>query len=337
VATTPPPPSLDQGAEGALVVAARKDAPPLQSFIKGFERSSGCAVKLVLYGPDEWPARVALDRGATIDVALVRSTDSPRLIDGGAVAPLATDLLEHRDALLEPLRDPAATSVGGREYGIAFDWALDVLVSAPSLAVSPSSLEALLDPRYQGQIAMPDDLFTLASAALLNGAQDPYALTASELEGAGSVLAAQRPMLAGRFATAPALARLLDRGAVVALASSTVAGALAREGKTVAMTLPSEGTTGWFDSWLVTTRTRHPVCAYRWLNAITAPEAQASLVRDGLAPANGDACTLPGPGRCDRQGLATAANVDRVAFARTPVEPTTMGDWRRTWGLCCPR
>jgi len=122
---------------------------------------------------------------------------------------------------------------------------------------------------------------------------------------------------------------------LIALAPSTIAADLAREGKTVAVTLPSEGTTGWFQSWQVTARARHPVCAYRWLNATTAPEAQATLVGNGLAPANGDACALPGPFRCEGLGLATPDAIDRVAFARTPVEPTSLGDWQRTWGICC--
>jgi spermidine/putrescine-binding protein len=292
-------------------------------------------VTVQTFGPGDLTARVALDRGQVIDVALVRSTDSRRLIDGGAVAPLATDLLDHRDELLQPLRSPAATTVGGRQYGLAFAWALDVLVSAPSVTVPPSSLQALFDPRYRGRLAMPRDAFTIATAALLNGARDPYGLSAAELAGAESVLASQQPLLEGRFNGAGELASLLDRGALLALAPSTTAAALAREGKTVAVTLPREGTTGWFETWQVTARAPHPVCAYRWLNATTAPEAQASLTGDGLSPANGDACSLPGPFRCERLGLATADAIDRVAFARTPVEPTSLGAWQQAWAICC--
>jgi putative spermidine/putrescine transport system substrate-binding protein len=304
-------------------------------FLRGFEAATGCRVSMLAFGPGDLTARVALDRGSAIDVALVRSTDSRRLIDGGAVAPLRTDLLEHRGELLEPLREPPATTVDGREYGLAFGWALDVLVSAPSVVVPPSSLAALVDPRYEGRLAMPRDAFTLATAALLNGSEDPYALSTSELSGAESVLAAQQTMLEGRFASAAELAALFDRGALIALAPSTVAADRAREGKTVAVTVPREGTTGWFQTWQLTARARHPVCAYRWLNATTAPEAQAMLSGQGLAPANGDACALPGPFRCEGLGLATPAVIDRVAFARTPVEPTSLGDWQRAWGICC--
>ena len=170
--------------------------------------------------PDELAARVALDRGATIDLALVRSDDSLRLIEGGAVAALDGDLLEHRDDLLEPLREPAATTVDGRSYGLAYLWALDVLVSAPSIP-TPASLEVLLDPRYTGEVAMPDDVLTLATAALLNGVADPYALTETELQGAGAVLQAQsgaaRRAVRRRRRAGPAPARRRAGGARLVL------------------------------------------------------------------------------------------------------------------------
>ena len=92
---------------------------------------------------------MALDRGATIDLALVRSDDSLRLIEGGAVAALDGDLLEHRDDLLEPLREPAATTVDGRAYGLAYAWALDVLVSAPSIPTPSLARGAARPPLHR--------------------------------------------------------------------------------------------------------------------------------------------------------------------------------------------
>ena len=333
IPTTSAPESLDGPGEGEVVLAAPPGAVPAW-LTREFERTTGCAVDVQTIAPDELAARVALDRGATIDLALVRSSDSLRLVEGGAVAALDGDLLEHRDDLLEPLREPAATTVDGRSYGLAYDWALDVLVSAPTIP-TPSSLEVLLDPTYTGQVAMPDDVLTLATAALLNGVTDPYALTESELQGASSVLQAQTGLLDGRYADADGLARLLRGGALVALASSATAATLAGEGLSVTTTLPREGTTGWFESWQLTSRARHPVCAYRWLNLATAPETQAAIARDGLGPASGEACDLPGPGRCERLGLATPEVIGRVSFARTPIKPTPFGEWRRAWAVCC--
>lgn len=333
IPTTPAPESLDGPGEGALVLAAPPGAVPAW-LTREFERTTGCAVTVQAVEPDELAARVALDRGATIDLALVRSEDSLRLVEGGAVAALDGDLLEHRDDLLEPLREPAATTVDGRSYGLAYAWALDVLVSAPSIP-TPSSLEVLLDPRYTGEVAMPDDVLTLATAALLNGVADPYALSESELEGATAVLRAQGGLLDGRFSDADGLARLMRGGALVGLASSATAATLAGEGLSVTTTLPREGTTGWFESWQLTARTRHPVCAYRWLNLATSPETQAAIARDGVGAANGKACELPGPGRCQRLGLATPEVIGRVSFARTPIQPTAFGEWRRAWAVCC--
>jgi putative spermidine/putrescine transport system substrate-binding protein len=303
--------------------------------VERFGRETGCRLTLLQLPEAELPARVALDRGGTIDVALVHSWASLRLIDGGAVAPLSTDLLEHRGELLEPLRDPAATSVDGQRYGLAHAWGLDVLVSPPNSGPTPSSLEALLDPRYAGAIAMPDEPRSLAMAAVLQGSTDPYALSEAELEGASALLETQRPLLEGRFTTPGSLANLLEAGTLVAFAPSTTAAALAREGLTVTTTRPREGTTGWIESWQVTARAQHPVCAYRWLNMATAPDVQAALARDGLAPANAEACQLPGPLRCEGLGLATPEAASQIAFARTPIAPTNAADWSRAWDVCC--
>ena len=280
---------------------------------------------------------MALDRGATIDLALVRSYDSLRLIEGGAVAALDGDLLEHRDDLLEPLREPAATTVDGRSYGLAYAWALDVLVSAPSIP-TPSSLEVLLDPRYTGQVAMPDDVLHARDRGAAERRRGPVrALGEPSCRARRAVLQAQD----GAARRALRRRRTGSRGCCGAGRWSrspppTTAATLAGEGLSVTTTLPREGTTGWFESWQLTSRTRHPVCAYRWLNLVTAPEAQAAIAHDGLGPASGEACdaarprSLPAPGARDPRGRSGAS-----ASPARPIRPTAFGEWRRAWAVCC--
>ena len=161
-------------------------------------------------------------------------------------------------------------------------------------------------------------MLTLATAALLNGVADPYALSRPSCRAPARCCRRRTGCSTGASPTPTSWPRLLRGGALVALASSATAATLAGEGLSVTTTLPREGTTGWFESWQLTSRTRHPVCAYRWLNLVTAPEAQAAVAHDGLGPASGEACDLPGPGRCQRLGLATPEVIGRVAFARTP-------------------
>ena len=57
--------------------------------------------------------------------------------------------------------------------------------------------------------------------------------------------------------------------------------------------LPSEGATGWSDTWMISSKAKHPNCAYMWMDHIVSPEANAAVAEwFGEAPANSKACAL---------------------------------------------
>ena len=48
--------------------------------------------------------------------------------------------------------------------------------------------------------------------------------------------------------------------------------------------LPTEGATGWSDTWMISSKAKHPNCAYMWMNYIVSPKANAAggrVVRRG--------------------------------------------------------
>ena len=45
----------------------------------------------------------------------------------------------------------------------------------------------------------------------------------------------------------------------------------------VGTTVPKEGSTGWSDTWMVSSKAAHPNCAYKWLDWIVSPEANAAV------------------------------------------------------------
>jgi len=55
--------------------------------------------------------------------------------------------------------------------------------------------------------------------------------------------------------------------------------------------VPSEGATGWADTWMLAKRAPHPNCAYMWMKYVTTPqvEAKQALVF-GETPVNPKAC-----------------------------------------------
>ena len=61
----------------------------------------------------------------------------------------------------------------------------------------------------------------------------------------------------------------------------------------VADTVPSQGATGWADSWLMAAKAPHPNCAYKWMNWVSTPTVQAEqAISFGETPVNSLACPL---------------------------------------------
>src|SRR4029077_12721435 len=55
--------------------------------------------------------------------------------------------------------------------------------------------------------------------------------------------------------------------------------------------VPSEGSTGWSDTWMISSQAAHPNCMYKWMNFIVSPKANAEVAQYfGEAPAQSKAC-----------------------------------------------
>ena len=71
------------------------------------------------------------------------------------------------------------------------------------------------------------------------------------------------------------------------------ANVLAGEKAPVATTLPKEGSTGWSDTWMISSKAKHPNCMYLWMDHIISPEANAKATEYfGEAPSSKGACAL---------------------------------------------
>ncbi len=59
----------------------------------------------------------------------------------------------------------------------------------------------------------------------------------------------------------------------------------------IGTTIPSEGATGWADTWMLAAKAPHPNCAYMWMQYISTPKVQAlQAVTYGETPDNKLAC-----------------------------------------------
>ena len=73
---------------------------------------------------------------------------------------------------------------------------------------------------------------------------------------------------------------------------------LAGEDAPVETTLPEEGSTGWSDTWMISSKAKNPNCMYLWMDHIISPEANAAATEYfGEAPSSTEACALTVPTR----------------------------------------
>jgi putative spermidine/putrescine transport system substrate-binding protein len=117
----------------------------------------------------------------------------------------------------------------------------------------------------------------------------------------------------------------------------------------VAATLPAEGSTGWSDTWMISSTAEHPGCMYRWMNWMADPETSAmATIYFGEAPTSEAACEaadtiLDGAykGHCDTFHATDEEYFSKIWFWTTPRQDcgddddaTTckdIEDWTNAW------
>jgi spermidine/putrescine-binding protein len=99
--------------------------------------------------------------------------------------------------------------------------------------------------------------------------------------------------------------------------------------------VPSEGMTGWADTWMMSSKAKHPNCTLKWMAWMLTPEVQAQVAENfGEAPANPLACqyldvgygSYQLPGFCTKYGVNDPAFYNSISFWKTP--QTACGDDR---------
>jgi ABC-type glycerol-3-phosphate transport system substrate-binding protein len=107
--------------------------------------------------------------------------------------------------------------------------------------------------------------------------------------------------------------------------------------------LPSEGATGWSDTWMVATKSKHKTCAYKWLDWIISPKVNAEVAEwFGEAPANSKSCAeTVDKTFCDTFHADDEAYFDQVWYWNTPIAQCLdgrtnvtckdYGDWTTAW------
>jgi putative spermidine/putrescine transport system substrate-binding protein len=323
-------------------------------WVKPFEQQTGCQVNAKYAGSsDEMVALMRQGGDSAYDLVSASGDASLRLIEGGDVAPVNVNLIPGWKDFIPQLQSPAHNTVNGVHYGISLQWGPNTLMyNTHTFSTPPPSWSVIYSPQYKGEITVPDNPIQIADAALYLskhqpslGITDPYELTEKQLDAAVNLLKQQRPLIVKYWALASDEIDLFKNGnAVVGAAWPYQVSTLQADHAPVKDEIPSEGATGWADTWMLASHAKHPNCAYMWMKYISEPQVQAQqAVSYGETPANKLACPYMNKlqaGSCAKyHANAPASYFDSIKFWKTPVKKcdngqnncTDYSEWQQKW------
>jgi putative spermidine/putrescine transport system substrate-binding protein len=346
------PTTIGKG-EGQLnLVAWEGYAQP--EWVKPFEQQTGCQVRTKYAGSsDEMVTLMRQGGGSQYDMVSASGDASLRLIRGDDVQPMNVDLVPEWKNFIPQLQSPPHNTVDGKHYGISLQWGPNTLLyNTRSVTPAPNSWAAIYSPKYRGAITVPNNPIQIADAALYLsktnpslGITDPYELTEQQLNAAAKLLTEQRPLIKKYWALASDEIELFKNGDVVIGASWPYqTNTLVADKVPVKDLIPVQGATGWADTWMLSTKAKHPNCAYKWVNWVSTPKVQAQqAISFGETPANTKACPHMEEiqkGSCTQyHANAPSAYFDSIKFWKTPVTECGNGKndcmdysaWQQKW------
>lgn len=358
--TTALPTSIGAG-EGQLNLVAWEGYAEDQ-WVKPFEKSTGCKVNRKYAGSsDEMVSLMRSGGGSQYDLVSASGDASLRLIYGKDVQEINVDLIPDYKNFVSVLKTPGHNTIKGHvgraiktmHYGLSLQWGPNTLLyNTAKVKPAPTSWAVLYDPKNKGQITVPDNPIQIADAALYLmktkpalGISDPYELNDAQFTAAVGLLKAQKPLIKKYWALASDEIDLFKNGdATLGASWPYQTNTLKADKVPVADTVPVEGATGWADSWMLSAKSKHVNCAYKWMAWVSTPKVQAQqAIFFGETPANTLACAEMEKiqkGSCAQYHAdASATYFKKIYFWKTPVSDCGNGKkdckdyaaWQQAW------
>jgi putative spermidine/putrescine transport system substrate-binding protein len=297
--------------EGALSLVAWSgyvedgSTDPNYDWVNPFEKETNCQVT-VKYADtsDEMVSLMRQGGGRVYDGVSASGDASNRLIAGGDLAAVDPKLFPEFKDVLQPLQAPKHNTVGGYHYGVPYMYGPNFLMYNPKVVKpAPTSWDVTWEANspYKGKVTIYDSPIFIADAALYLkahnpqlGITDPYELTSEQLDAATALLQQQKPLLNKPWALYTDEIDGFESGdMVVGTAWPINFSLIEADGKPVDAVEPSEGMTGWADTWMMSKNAPHPNCMLKWMEYTLRPAVQAIVAEYyGAATSNGAACAL---------------------------------------------
>jgi putative spermidine/putrescine transport system substrate-binding protein len=319
-------------------------------WVTPFEQQTGCQTNVKV--GDTSDQMVDLMRTGQYDGVSASGNATARLVEGGDVDPVNVDLVPNYKTIFADLKDQPYNTFDGTHYGIPHGRGADLLMwRTDDVQPAPTSWSVILDPaqaqKYKGHISVYDDPIYIADAAVYLkahnpdlGIDDPYELDDDQFNAAVDLLKSQHPYVGDYWSSYLKQINLFTSGDdqvgttwqyqyFTLLADDQPVEAPGPDTGFV----PTEGATGWSDTWMISSQAKHPNCMYKWMNYVSSAPVQAQIMQwFGEAPAQSKACSTseitaadktlglpPDPKFCENYHAADPDFWKQVYFWKTPL------------------
>ena len=324
---------------------------PKVDWVTDFEKETGCQVNVKVGNTSD--EMVQLMRTGQYDSVSASGDATLRLIEGGDVVPVNTDLIPNYEDVFDSLKEQPHNSVDGQMYGVPHGRGANLLMWNPDeVKEAPTSWDVVFDraSEQSGKVTAYDNPIYIADAALYLmkhepdlGITNPYELDQEQFDAAIELLKQQNEHIGEYWSDyTKQISAFANGDSTVGTTWQVIANLLEADGEKVETTLPEEGATGWSDTWMLSSEAENPNCAYMWMDHIISPEANAQVAEwFGEAPANEKSCDLTADkNHCDTYHAADEEYFDQVYYWTTPVSDCgddrgdvckTYDDWVQGW------
>jgi putative spermidine/putrescine transport system substrate-binding protein len=335
-------------------------------WVTGFEKTSGCKVKPQPFGTSDEAYTLYSTNPEQFDVVSASGDASLRLVRGGFVQPVNLDLFKSYPEIFPALKNKPYNTVDGVAYGVPHGRGSNLLMwRTDQVTPAPTSWSQMFDPASGYKVSIYDAPIYIADAAvvLMKTKPDlkitnPYALDDTQFAAAIDLLKQQKPAVTQRWVDY--LKQMDDFRSGTSNVGTTwqvIANLLKLEKPPVKVDLikPTEGATGWSDTWMINSKTKNLACAYAFIDHLTSAKTNAEIADYfGEAPGNSKSCQLtPAEFTPSVSGSSTMADHCTVFHAnddpfwqgvwywqtpevkcvdgRTDVQCKGFGDWIKAW------
>jgi len=323
----------------------------LIDWVTPFEDETGCQVTFIPYSNSE--EAISLTQNANFDVVATSSDVLHEFINQDLVQRINTNLLLNYSDLYEDLRKPNWATIDGKTYAVAQGRSFNSFIYQPEKFTDSLNSSDIFwqKPEIVANPIAYDLPMYIADAALYLSRTEPtlnikniYALDKDQFSAVIEFIKSQKNLGLNQYEDSIIAKKLIESNDYsTGLAWQSIYSELKNQGQSLEYFVPSYGTTGWVNSWVIMKNVQNINCAYKWIDWATSQSVNASISYwFGEAPANSLSCDLIfDKEHCNKFEADNVNFWSKVQYWRAPqtncldgrtdVECVSLDDWITTW------